>query len=164
MHAYIVPNSPAPANTAFENGVAWAGPVCYNSGMADNTDNLAALREERLNLEREALELERRRFEEMKAHEATVSKLSTTRKSSMAAAALSAAIAFLLGVLVGAGYAEHRAQRAKSARLRDALAQLKGVDIDEIQSHLGSATNSPAAKPSAGPVGAHRNVSVIVVE
>jgi len=139
--------------------------VCYNRDMADDENSLAALREERLRLEREALELERKRFEEMKAHEATVSRLSTSRRASLVPAALCAAIAFLVGVLVGAGYTEYRTQRAKSARLREALSQLKGVDIDEIQANLSSSsTNKPSSKAPGGPVGAHKNVSVIVVE
>ena len=131
--------------------------------MAEDDNSLAALREERLRLEREALELEKRRFEEMKAREATASRLSASRRASVVPAALFAAIAFLVGVLVGAGYTEFRAQRAKSARLREALSQLKGVDIDEMRTQLSSATNRPGAS-AKGPVGAHRNVSVIVVE
>lgn len=140
------------------------GEVCYNRDMADDENSLAALREERLRLEREALEIERKRFEEMKAREATVSRLAVSRRASLVPAALCAAIAFLLGVLVGAGYTEYRTQRAKSARLREALSQLKGVDIDEISAQLSSYTNKPPAKATVGPVGAHRNVSVIVVE
>ena len=140
------------------------GEVCYNRDMADDENSLAALREERLRLEREALEIERKRFEEMKAREATVSRLAVSRRASLVPAALCAAIAFLLGVLVGAGYTEYRTQRAKSARLREALSQLKGVDIDEISAQLSSSTNKPPAKAPVGPVGAHRNVSVIVVE
>ena len=140
------------------------GEVCYNSGMAEDYNSLAALREERLQLEREALELEKRRFEDMKAREATVSRISTSRRASIVPAMLCAAIAFLVGVLVGAGYTEYRTQRAKSARLREALSQLKGVDIDELQAQLSASTNKPSAKVHGGPVGAHRNVSVIVVE
>ena len=131
--------------------------------MDEESTDLNALREERLRLEREALELEKRRFEEMKAREATVSRLSSRGVSALSAA-LFAAVAFLSGVLVGAGYTEYRAQRAKSARLREALSQLKGVDIDEMQAQLSSPTNRPPAITPGGPVGAHRNVSVIVVE
>ena len=132
--------------------------------MAEDENSLAALREERLQLEREALELEKKRFEEMKAHEATVSRLASSRSASIVPVVLCAAIAFLVGVLVGAGYTEYRTQRAKSARLREALSQLKGVDIDELQAKDSSSTNRPAAKAPGGPIGAHRNVSVIVVE
>lgn len=131
--------------------------------MAEDDNSLEALREERLRLEREALELEKARFEEMKSREATALRLSASRRASMVPAALCAAIAFLVGVLVGAGYTEFRAQRAKSARLMEALAQLKGVDIEEMQLQMSSATNRPSAK-AGGPIGAHRNVSVIVVE
>ena len=140
------------------------GEVCYNRGMAEDDNSLAALREERLQLEREALELEKRRFEDMKAREATVSRISSSRRASIVPAMLCAAIAFLVGVLVGAGYTEYRTQRAKSARLREALSQLQGVDIDELQAQLSTSTNRPPAKAHGGPVGAHRNVSVIVVE
>lgn len=140
------------------------GEVCYNRGMAEDDNSLAALREERLQLEREALELEKRRFEDMKAREATVSRISSPRRASIVPAMLCAAIAFLVGVLVGAGYTEYRTQRAKSARLREALSQLQGVDIDELQAQLSASTNKPSAKAHGGPVGAHRNVSVIVVE
>ena len=132
--------------------------------MNEDSTDLAALREERLRLEREAFELEKRRFEEMKARESAVPRIEGSRRAAFVPAALCAAIAFLVGVLAGAGYTEYRTQRAKSARLREALSQLQGVDIDELQARLSSATNAPGAKHPAGPVGAHRNVSVIVVE
>jgi len=135
-----------------------------NETKQDPDAALNALREERLRLERESLEVERVRLAAVKTRAEGEARLGHGQPSVMLATALLFALAcFLVGVLIGAGGVEYRAQRARDQRLAVALSQLSGGFVEPIV-----ATNSPSSLPPEilmrQPQGAHRNVSVVVIE
>lgn len=135
-----------------------------NETRQDPDAALNALREERIRLERESLEVERVRLAAVKTRAEGEARIGHGPRSVMLATALLFALAsFLVGLLVGAGGVEYRAQRARDQRLAAALSQLSGGFVEPIVT-----TNSPSSLPPEilmrQPQGAHRNVSVVVIE
>ena len=137
----------------------------FKVGRLRDDDAPARLAEERLRLEREALAVERERLAAARAHMAAEARLSETRHPRLAvvAVALLALSCFAGGLLAGLAVAESRQQSRREGHLARALAQL-----DALAAETSAPTNAaarPAAHPGvAVPLGAHRNVSVLVIQ
>ncbi len=123
----------------------------------------ASLAEERLRLEREALAVERERLAAARAHAEAEARLSRAGHPllSLVSVTLLALLCFAGGLLAGIAVMENRQQRQREARLAHALSQL-----DDIAAET-TGTNAPAASAGGGGKvlsGAHRNVSVVVIQ
>lgn len=134
-------------------------------GEDETPESAVSLAEERLRLEREALAVERERLAAARAHAAAEARLTRVPHPVFVgvSVALLALLCFAGGLLAGIAVMENRQQRQREERLARALSQLDGFAAE-----TGGTTNAPArsvgsggASPSAG---AHRNVSVVVIQ
>ncbi len=131
--------------------------------MENDDSTTASLAEERLRLEREALAVERERLAAARAHAEAEARLSRAGHPlfSFVSVTLLALLCFAGGLLVGIAVMENRQQRQREERLARALSQLEDITGET------AGTNAPAAAVGTdGKVlsGAHRNVSVVVIQ
>lgn len=128
--------------------------------MADEAVSIVALAEERLKLEREAFEIEKRRLEaaRLRAEEELKIVRSGHPFLVFASVTLLALFAFAGGMLLGVSLNEGRHQRQREARLKEALSQLGGM------SGGATVTNATALPASVLTPEQRRNVSVVVFQ
>ncbi len=128
--------------------------------MADEAVSIVALAEERLKLEREAFEIEKRRLEaaRLRAEEELKIVRSGHPFLVFASVTLLALFAFAGGMLLGVSLNEGRHQRQREARLKEALSQLGGM------SGGAAVTNATALPASVLTPEQRRNVSVVVFQ
>ncbi len=128
--------------------------------MADEAVSIVALAEERLKLEREAFEIEKRRLEaaRLRAEEELKIVRSGHPFLVFASVTLLALFAFAGGMLLGVSLNEGRHQRQREARLKEALSQLGGI------SGGATVTNATALPASVLTPEQRRNVSVVVFQ
>ncbi len=128
--------------------------------MADEAVSIVALAEERLKLEREAFEIEKRRLEaaRLRAEEELKIVRSGHPFLVFASVTLLALFAFAGGMLLGVSLNEGRHQRQREARLKEALSQLGGM------SGGATVTNATALPASVLTPEQRRNVPVVVFQ
>ena len=128
--------------------------------MADEAVSIVALAEERLKLEREAFEIEKRRLEaaRLRAEEELKIVRSGHPFLVFASVTLLALFTFAGGMLLGVSLNEGRHQRQREARLKEALSQLGGM------SGGATVTNATALPASVLTPEQRRNVSVVVFQ
>ena len=131
-----------------------------NSEETETTQT--SLTEERLRLEREALAVERERLVAARVHAEAEARLAkpTPPVLIVTSVSLLALLCFAGGLLTGIIVTENRQQQQREERLARALSQ-----IDSIAGEL-RGTNAPmvSAGDTNQPAGAHRNVSVVVIQ
>ena len=130
--------------------------------MVETETTQASLTEERLRLEREALAVERERLAAARAHAEAEARLvrPTPPLLVVTSVVLLALLCFAGGLLTGIIVTENRQQRQREERLARALSQ-----IDTIAAEV-QGTNAPPifVEGTIQPAGAHRNVSVVVIQ
>ena len=130
--------------------------------MEETETTQASLTEERLRLEREALAVERERLAAARAHAEAEARLvrPTPPLHVVTSVVLLALLCFAGGLLTGIIVTENRQQRQREERLARALSQ-----IDTIAAEV-QGTNAPTifVEGTNQPAGAHRNVSVVVIQ
>lgn len=123
--------------------------------------DITALSEERLRLEREALAVERERLQAARIRAEEEAKLVHRQAHPflvVSSVTLLALLCFAAGLLVGMTVTESRQQALREKRLARALSQLD--DLSRV-----STNGVPFAVPTNGVSGgAHRNVSVMVIQ
>ena len=128
----------------------------------ETPESTASLAEERLRLEREALAVERERLAAARAHAEAEARLvrPTPPLLVVTSVVLLALLCFAGGLLTGIIVTENRQQRQREERLARALSQ-----IDTIAAEA-QGTNAPTifVEGTNQPAGAHRNVSVVVIQ
>ena len=129
--------------------------------MADEAVSIVALAEERLKLEREAFELEKRRLEAARARAEEELKLARSGHPFLvfASVTLLALFAFAGGMLIGISMNEGRHQRQRESRLKEALSQLGGMS-----GGAATVTNAAALPAAVLTPEQRRNVSVVVFQ
>ena len=130
--------------------------------MEEMETTQASLTEERLRLEREALAVARERLAAARAHAEAEARLvrPTPPLLVVTSVVLLALLCFAGGLLTGIIVTENRQQRQREERLARALSQIDTIAAEVPGTHAPpifvEGTNQPA--------GAHRNVSVVVIQ
>lgn len=123
--------------------------------------DITALSEERLRLEREALAVERERLQAARVRaeaEAKLARRQTHPFLVVSSVTLLALLCFAAGLLVGMTVTESRQQELREKRLARALSQLDDLSLVSTN---GLSVVAPTNGVSGG---AHRNVSVMVIQ
>ena len=130
--------------------------------MEEMETTQASLTEERLRLEREALAVERERLVAARAHAEAEARLvrPTPPLLVVTSVVLLALLCFAGGLLTGIIVTENRQQRQREERLARALSQIDTIAAES------QGTNAPTifVEGTNQPAGAHRNVSVVVIQ